>query len=183
MTTQVKAISASQFRNLYRDVSQKLYIVDLRTHGEVVSEYLEGCIHCPVQTLTSAELQSCLTQEGHTPDQPIYLLCAAGPRASLAEKQLKDDFEAELIIITGGLNALKASGLSPSNSLSLERQIRITAGSLVVIGISTGYFMRPLFYTLSGFVGADLVFADITDTCGMGMLLARMPWNTGDTRS
>ena len=60
--------------------------------------------------------------------------------------------------------------------MSLERQVRIAAGSLVLLGVGLG-FVHPAFFGLAGFVGAGLVFAGITDTCGMGMLLARMPWN------
>ena len=187
MSAQVKTISASQFQQLYRDASDKLCIVDLRTLSEVETEYIEGCLHFPVQTLNSAMLHSYLEQEGLSTEQLIYLLCAGGARASIAAEKLKEDIKAELIIISGGLNALIASGLipskGPSNSLSLERQVRITAGSLVVIGILAGQFISPLFYMLSGFVGGGLVFAGVTDTCGMGMLLARMPWNAGVARS
>jgi rhodanese-related sulfurtransferase len=186
MSAPVKTISASQFLKEYRDGSDKLYIVDLRTYNEVESEYIDDCAHFPVQTLSSAELHSYLEKDGHSAEHPIYLLCAGGPRASLAAEKLKEDFVAELIVISGGLNALKASGLIPSkgpgNSLSLERQVRIAAGSLVVIGILAGQFMSPLFYGLSGFVSAGLIFAGVTDTCGMVILLARMPWNAGVSR-
>ena len=61
-------------------------------------------------------------------------------------------------------------------AISLERQVRIAAGSLVLLG-AVLYFVHPAFIGLSAFVGAGLVFAGITDTCGMGMILARMPWN------
>ena len=61
--------------------------------------------------------------------------------------------------------------------ISLERQVRIAAGSLVLTGVILGWFVHPIFFGLSAFVGAGLVFAGVTDTCGMGLLLARMPWN------
>ncbi|HET6424532.1 MAG TPA: DUF2892 domain-containing protein [Planctomycetaceae bacterium] len=61
--------------------------------------------------------------------------------------------------------------------MSLERQVRIAAGSLVLIGVVLAWMVHPYLIRLSAFVGAGLVFAGITDTCGMGMLLARMPWN------
>jgi hypothetical protein len=62
-------------------------------------------------------------------------------------------------------------------AVSLERQVRITAGSLVLIGAILGWFVHPYWNGLSAFIGAGLAFAGITDTCGMGMMLARMPWN------
>ena len=66
-------------------------------------------------------------------------------------------------------------------AVSLERQVRIAAGSLVVIGVALGLLVHPVLFGLSGFVGAGLVFAGVTDTCGMGMMLARMPWNRRGT--
>lgn len=61
--------------------------------------------------------------------------------------------------------------------ISLERQVRIAAGSLVLLGVLAGAFIQPAFLILSGFVGAGLIFAGVTDWCGMGLLIARMPWN------
>ena len=61
--------------------------------------------------------------------------------------------------------------------MSLERQVRIAAGTLVFTGALLGYFVNPAWIALAGFVRAGLIFAGITDTCGMGMLIARMPWN------
>ena len=58
--------------------------------------------------------------------------------------------------------------------------MRIAAGSLVVLGTALGAFVHPAFLGLSAFVGAGLVFAGVTDTCGMGMMLARMPWNRAE---
>jgi hypothetical protein len=85
-----------------------------------------------------------------------------------------------LQVVQGGVQAWEAAGL-PLNrgrkTLSLERQVRIIAGALVVVGAVLGYLVHPAWVGLSGFVGAGLVFAGITDTCGMAMVLARMPWN------
>ena len=61
--------------------------------------------------------------------------------------------------------------------MSLERQVRIAAGFLVLTGVILGFTVHPGFFGLSGFVGAGLMFAGITDTCAMGMLIAKMPWN------
>jgi len=91
----------------------------------------------------------------------------------------------------GGVQAWEAEGLPLNRGrkmMSLERQVRIAAGALVFTGALLGYFVNPAWIALSGFVGAGLVFAGITDTCGIGMLMARMPWrlfvfcNAGRTR-
>jgi len=60
---------------------------------------------------------------------------------------------------------------------SLERQIRIVAGTIVFVGAVLGWMIHPAFISLSAFVGAGLVFSGIIDTCAMGMMLAKMPWN------
>ena len=113
--------------------------------------------------------------------ESVYLLCQSGLRADLAIKKLAGEEDSHYIIIDGGLNALKAAGMDiekgSSNLISLERQVRIAAGALTVIGVVLGTFVNPYFYGLSAFVGAGLMFAGITNTCGMALALAKMPWN------
>ena len=87
-----------------------------------------------------------------------------------------------MVNVEGGTAAWQAAGLpvvEGKKTMSLERQVRIAAGSLIVTGVAIGHFVHPGGYGLSAFVGAGLVFAGITDTCGMGMLIAKMPWNRG----
>ena len=62
-------------------------------------------------------------------------------------------------------------------TISLERQVRIGAGSMVLAGVALGFLVNPAFFLLSGFVGGGLIFAGVTDWCGMGLVLAKMPWN------
>ena len=61
--------------------------------------------------------------------------------------------------------------------ISIERQVRIGAGTMVLAGVLLGYYVHPGWYFLSGFIGCGLIFAGTTDWCGMGLLLAKMPWN------
>jgi rhodanese-related sulfurtransferase len=61
-------------------------------------------------------------------------------------------------------------------AISLERQVRIVAGSLVAIGSILAWF-NPVWLVVPAFIGFGLAFAGITDTCGMGLMLAKMPWN------
>ena len=85
------------------------------------------------------------------------------------------------LVVTGGTKACVTQGLpvrkASGGSIELERQVRIGAGLLVAAGVALGTWVHPGFYGLSGFVGCGLVFAGVTDFCGMGLLLARMPWN------
>jgi len=85
-----------------------------------------------------------------------------------------------VINVEGGTQAWDQAGLPVvrgKKTISLERQVRIAAGTLVLVGSLLGAFVSPWWIGLAAFVGAGLVFAGITDTCGMGLLLARMPWN------
>ena len=81
----------------------------------------------------------------------------------------------------GGIEAWIATGhpvrRGERAAMSLERQVRIAAGTLVALGSTAAWLLDPAWIALPAFVGSGLVFAGITDTCGMGLLLARMPWN------
>ena len=61
--------------------------------------------------------------------------------------------------------------------ISLERQVRIAAGAIVFVGVRLAHFLEARFIWLSGLVSTGVVVAGITDFCGMGLLLAKMPWN------
>ena len=161
-------------------VAHNATIVDLRTAAEVNGEYLDNCLCLPVQELNAENFNALLNEKGHS-DDPVYLLCQSGKRAQIAVDKLQGKTHRPLVIIEGGLNALKASGLPVKSgggkTISLERQVRIAAGALVVAGVVLGTFVNAYFYGVSAFVGAGLMFAGITDTCGMAMCLAHMPWN------
>jgi hypothetical protein len=85
-----------------------------------------------------------------------------------------------LHVLDGGVNAWIAAGLPTvlgTRRMSLERQVRILAGGLVALGGILALAVNPWFAALPAFVGSGLVFAGITDTCMMGMLLAKLPYN------
>lgn len=113
-------------------------------------------------------------------DEPIYLICRSGSRAKQAQDAFHKAGFTHAVCVEGGTQAWEQAGLPVvrgKKAVSLERQVRIAAGALVVLFTLLGAFVSPYFLILSGFIGAGLVFAGITDTCGMAALLARMPWN------
>ena len=90
-----------------------------------------------------------------------------------------------VVNVEGGTQAWEAAGFPVKRgkkTVSLERQVRILAGALVLLGALLAWFVHPAFVLLSGFIGTGLVFAGVTDTCGMAMALAKMPWNRADGR-
>lgn len=149
-------------------------VIDVRTPVEFAEVHIPEAHSVPLDELKPGALQL-------QKDQPVYLLCRSGGRASkAAEKFAKEGF-AQPVVVEGGTLAWIEAHLPVTRSqtrvISLERQVRIVAGSLVLIGAVLGWFVHRGFFGLSAFVGAGLVFAGITDFCGMGLLLARMPWN------
>lgn len=180
MSNTAKSVSVNDFLALTRGAS-KITVVDVRTSAEVSSERLADCINIPLQELSASKLNASLASAGRTGEEPIYLLCGTGLRAKKAAAQLKNATAHSLVVIEGGINALRQAGASLIQSarslISLERQVRIAAGLLVVSGVISGALVTPLFYGLSAFVGAGLIFAGVTGSCGIGLVLARMPWN------
>lgn len=166
--------------DLMANKTADLCIVDVRTTAEVKASKLPDSLHIPLHELTPERLRADIAKSGKN-GSSIYLLCQSGKRAEMAADQLQDQLDAELIIVEGGINALRDAQIPLQQSgkavMSLERQVRIAAGFLVFSGVLLGSLFNPGFYWLSGFVGAGLMFAGITDTCMMGMLIARMPWN------
>jgi rhodanese-related sulfurtransferase len=169
------AISASEFGDLCRNRGD-VELIDVRTPAEYREVHLEIARNVPLDRLDPAALMRARNGAG----EPLYVICQSGGRGRQAcEKFLKAGFT-NVVNIEGGTTACVQVGLPvvhDKKAISLERQVRITAGSLVLVGILLGWLLHPAFIGLSVFVGAGLVFAGITDTCGMGMILARMPWN------
>lgn len=113
--------------------------------------------------------------------KPVYLMCRSGNRARQAAEKLAARGFTDIHVVEGGMTAWAGAALpvvkGESTVWPLERQVRFTAGLLVVIGVVLGFAATPYLFLISGLVGAGLVFAAVTDTCGMAMILARMPWN------
>ena len=115
-------------------------------------------------------------------DDTLHLICQSGGRSAMACQKLETAGYEAVVNLEGGTSAWQAAGfpvVEGKKAMSLERQVRIAAGSLIVIGAAIGYFVHPGGFGLSAFVGAGLVFAGLTDTCAMGIMIAKMPWNQG----
>ena len=153
-------------------------LVDVRTPGEFARVHAAGAHSMPLDKLNAARIAAeCKSSDGH-----IYVICHSGTRAAMACQQLLNAGIPDVAIVEGGMKAWEAAGLpivtSSSGVISLERQVRIGAGSLVLLGCLLAWLVKPQFILLSAFIGAGLTFAGITDLCGMGILLGKLPWNT-----
>jgi len=155
----------------------KLTILDVRTPREYANAHVPGAILQPLESFDPARVWALLTPG----PEAVYVICQSGTRAKIAIGRLENAGIKCCVLVEGGTTAWMEAGLpverQQAGGISLERQVRIVAGSLVFLGTLLGAFVHPGFIVIPGFVGAGLVFAGITDLCGMGMLLARMPWN------
>jgi rhodanese-related sulfurtransferase len=172
----VPTISAGKLAELSRG-GKKIDLIDVRTPVEFREVHVAVARNVPLDQLDPAALTQ--GRNGST-DEPLYFICRSGGRGQQAcERLIKAGFT-NVVNVEGGTTACVESGLPAvrgKKAVSLERQVRIAAGSLVLLGAALSWFVHPAFLGLSAFVGGGLVFAGITDTCGMGMVLARMPWN------
>jgi rhodanese-related sulfurtransferase len=152
-------------------------LIDVRTPVEFREVHVAAARNVPLDRLDPVTM---MQARNGSKDEPLYLICRSGGRGRQAcEKFLAAGFP-NVVNVEGGTLAWAECGLPVvrgKKAISLERQVRMAAGLLVLLGALLGWLVHPAFVGLAVFVGAGLVFAGITDTCGMGLLLARMPWN------
>lgn len=151
-------------------------LIDVRTPAEFREVHVPFARNVPLDQLDAAQFLA--KRPGHS--QPLYLICRSGSRGKMAHEKFVSAGGTGVVNVEGGTLAWEQAGLPVQRgkkTISLERQVRIAAGMLVLTGSLLGAFVSPYWLALAAFVGAGLIFAGVTDTCGMGMLLARMPWN------
>ena len=170
----VTTISPKQLHELVQ-AGQSLELIDVRTPVEYREVHVDFAHNLPLDRLDAKQFAS-----GRNPSETLYVICRSGSRGKQACEKFLAAGYTNVVNVEGGTQAWDQAGLPVvrgRKAISLERQVRIAAGLLVLVGAVLGAFVSPYWIALSAFVGAGLMFAGITDTCGMGMLLARMPWN------
>lgn len=178
----VSTISPQELGSLLRSGSS-LDLIDVRTPAEFGEVHLDAARNEPLERL---DPQRVWQARGDRAQEPLYVICLGGGRSAQACERFIQAGFSNVVSVAGGTRACVEAGLPVTRgkkTISLERQVRIAAGSLVLISVSLGVLVHPGFLGIAGFVGAGLLFAGITDTCGMGMLLARMPWNQVSAQS
>lgn len=154
-------------------------LIDVRTPAEFAAERIPGAINIPLDQFEQ-HLGRLIPMPGS-----IAIVCHSGRRARQAIELLRGGGRiCETILVEGGtVGWREAGGITEKGkrAISLERQVRITAGAIAGIGSLLSLVVDPLFAWIPLAIGAGLVVAGITDTCAMGTVLARMPWNRGGT--
>lgn len=172
--TTVQSASATQ---LYEAIAAgKVNILDIRTPGEFETFKIAGSINIPLDRLNPADV---VARFGA--DAALYCICQTGTRSQLAASKLRTAGMQRVIHVDGGTNAWISAGFPVEsgrrNVISLDRQMRITAGALIIIGTTIGALWHPAGYWLAGLIGAGLMYAGLSNSCGMTAMLAKMPWN------
>ncbi|WP_318206331.1 MULTISPECIES: rhodanese-like domain-containing protein [unclassified Streptomyces] len=151
-------------------------LLDVRTPGEFRTVHIPGSYNVPLETLREhrAELLSHL-------DEDVVLVCRSGARAAQAEQALAGAGLPNLRVLAGGMNAWEAAD-APVNRgperWDIERQVRLVAGSIVLITGLVGILV-PGVHLIGTAIGAGLTFAALSNSCMMGVLLSKLPYNRG----
>lgn len=152
-------------------------LIDVRTPVEYQEVHVDFARNVPLDQLNPKNI---MQDRNGMSAEPLYIVCRSGSRGEKACEKFREAGFTNVVNVQGGTIACVEAGLPVTRgkkAISLERQVRIAAGSMVLLGVILSWLVHPALMGLSAFVGAGLVFSGITDTCGMGLLLAKMPWN------
>ena len=149
-------------------------IVDVREYPEFAGGAISGARLVPLGNVEKIVAD-------WSRKQTMVLVCRSGKRATQAGELLERLGFQNVSVLEGGMEAWRKSGFPVATATkrpwALERQVRVIAGSLVLVSAILGLTVSPWFFGLTLFVGAGLVFAGVTDVCMMAKLLGKMPWN------
>lgn len=166
-------IGVAEARDLVESNPDTL-VVDVRTPGEFETVHIDGAINLPLDQV-DAHLQRIVADAGGR----MVLICQSGQRARQAQEKLANAGLPEVSVLNGGMNAWVGAGAPVRRGRqrwSLERQVRLVTGLIVLLSIVVSAW-APEARFVAGLIGAGLTFAAFTNTCAMGMLLSRLPYN------
>lgn len=165
-------ISPTELQELI-DQDPRVRVIDVRTGGEFEAAHIPGAYNVPIDAL--GEHQRDLVELG----DPVVLVCQSGTRACRAETALVDAGMDNVRVLAGGMNAWQQEGrevITLKARWPMERQVRLVAGSIVLSSILASTVF-PKAKWIAGGIGAGLTFAALSNTCALGSLLAKLPYN------
>ena len=176
MSTAIELINPGALAELNKQ--RPIRLIDVRMPMEFEAVHAVGATNIPLDRFNPEEVLG-------GADDAIYLICRAGSRGQQAcERLIATNPSVRVVNVDGGTLAWEAAGLPVvrgRKKMSLERQVRIAAGAIILLSFLLAIVVHPGLLGIAALIGAGLVFAGMTDWCGMGMLLGRMPWNQATT--
>lgn len=164
-------INPEEIRNALRSGDTRA-VLDVRSPAEFAIGHIPGAVNIPMEQIEA--------RMADVPSAPLVLVCEGGKRAEIVSGWLGDTRQSS--VLDGGTRAWRNAGYplvacAPCR-WTLERQVRLIAGILVLAGTVLSILLDTKWVYLAMFIGAGLTFAGATDICGMAILLAKMPWNS-----
>lgn len=171
----IQTVGVAEAQTLIQEANT--LVLDVRSPGEFETAHIDGAVNIPVDRL-DPHLREIVSNAGGT----MVLVCQSGGRAEQAATKLSRQGKQDLVLLEGGMNAWQQSGAPVERGevqrWALERQVRLVAGSIVVSSVAASALMPGLKWVGAG-VGGGLVFAAVSNTCMMGNLLSKLPYNRG----
>ncbi|MGW3399071.1 rhodanese-like domain-containing protein [Streptomyces hydrogenans] len=175
MSTAPASLSPAALHRLVQE-GKAPRLLDVRTPGEFRTAHIRGSYNVPLNTLREhrAELLSHL-------DEEVVLVCRSGQRAREAEQALAQAGLPNLRVLDGGMVAWETAGAPVERGperWDMERQVRLVAGSVVLVTGLVGIAV-PGAHLVGTAIGAGLTYAALSNSCAMGVLLSKLPYNRG----
>ncbi|WP_313814860.1 rhodanese-like domain-containing protein [Glutamicibacter sp.] len=175
MNAPLPTINADELKTLLQTPDSSVAVLDVRTAGEFEAVHIPGSYNIPLNLLSehADEVKRKLAKQ-------VVLVCQSGNRATQAQQCLLDFDIDSGSVLAGGIAAFEQAGgtvIRGAQRWALDRQMRMTAGSVVLLGLAGAKFINPKFGYLAAAIGGGLVFSALRDSCPMISALAVMPWN------
>ncbi|WP_116244445.1 rhodanese-like domain-containing protein [Nocardiopsis sp. FIRDI 009] len=155
------------------DTEPDALLLDVRTPAEYESAHIAGSVNLPLE-LVQRHLDRVTAARGR-----LVLVCQSGARAERCRAVLAGTGRTDAVVLSGGMAAWTAAGapvVRGRERWALERQVRLVAGSIVLTSVVASLWWPPAVW-IAAFIGAGLTFAALSDTCAMGTLLTKLPYN------
>ncbi|WP_304451123.1 rhodanese-like domain-containing protein [Nocardiopsis sp. YSL2] len=168
-----RSIDIATVRSLV-DSDPDTLLVDVRTPAEYESSHIPGSVNLPLGQV-DRHLERIVSDAGGR----LVLVCQSGNRATQCQSRLASAGLEGTAVMTGGMNAWESVGapvVRGRERWALERQVRLVAGSIVLVSVLASLLWSPAVW-IAAFIGAGLTFAAVTNTCAMGMMLTKLPYN------
>ncbi len=149
-------------------------LIDVREYVEFANGRIKNARNIPLSEIGHLHEELDVSEN-------VYLICRSGRRSAEAQTMLDAIGFGNVFNVRGGVDAWQAAGFSLEKDedppWEIERQVRLAAGALVFFGVLFGLTIHWTFVLISAFVGGGLIFSALTNSCTMGMILMKMPWN------